>query len=163
MKKIQISLLFLLVLFSCRNNEAPNINSHFDEETGILEIEYGGASDGYLLPILRHSHIRQKGYGILLNIENALPKSKQEAILNKFRKSDINAVHIFDINRNSLPKNTRIAIEGARFTWLFIGKEEDPLPVCKELKIPLKKSIYQGGIIVIDQTINKNLKKCLID
>jgi len=163
MKIFQICIILAITLFSCSNSETRIDNSHFDEQSGILEIEYNEATDDYLLPILQHSHIRDEGYGILLNIEKVVTQKKLKSITGSFRKRDINAVHIFIINRDSLPNNTRIAIEGARFTWLFIGNEQDPYPACEQLKAPLRVSIDQGGIIVIDHSIDKNLKKCLRD
>ena len=163
MKIFQTCIILAITLFSCSNSETRIDNSHFDEQSGILDIEYNEATNDYLLPILRHSHIRDEGYGILLMLENTISQQKQDAIIEDLRKRDINAVHVFIINRDSLPNNTRIAIEGARFTWLFIGNEQDPFPVCEQLKAPLKISIDQGGIVVIDHSIDKNLKKCLKD
>ena len=162
MKKIKISFLFLVVLISCNNLETPKNNSHYDKEKGILEIEYTSNPDTYLAPILRYSKIHDKGYGVLLNIENAISTEKQNDILNSFRKRDINAIHVFQVNNEIPPKNTRIAIEGARFIWVFMDRKTSYL-LCKYLKPHFKKSIKNGGVIVVEKDIVDGIKQCMKD
>ncbi|RLD59213.1 MAG: hypothetical protein DRJ05_06745 [Bacteroidetes bacterium] len=163
MKKIQISIFFLVIFYSCSNSESKIINSNFNELTGILEIENNDATDNYLVPILRHSHIRKEGYGILLNIEKAATKKKLKSITGAFRKKDINAVHIFNIKGDSIPRNTMAAIEGAGFTWLFINEDMN-YQFCEKIKPALKKSIEVNGIIVIERgKYSEEIKKCMED
>ena len=162
MKKIKLGFLFLVVLISCNNSKTPKDNSHFDKEKGLLEIEYTDNPDSYLAPILRYSKIHDKGYGLLLNIENAISTEKQNAILNGFRKRDINAIHVFKVKNGTLPENTRIAMEGARFIWVFMDRETS-YPLCGYLKPHFKKLIKNGGVIVVEKDKVGGIKQCMED
>ena len=160
MKLFQISIFFIVILVSCNNNKTLNNNLHFDRHTGILEIENPTATSNNIESIIENSNIKKKGYGILLNIEKAVSTKMLKSIIASFRKKDINAVHIFNIEKNSITKKTITAIEGAGFIWLFY-KDGEIKPVCQLVKNPLKKAIDNGGIIIIDKQSGKYYKECI--
>jgi hypothetical protein len=159
MKVFQYGVLLIIILNSCTNIETENNNSHFDKQTGILEVEYEANSDNYIDPIIQYSKIRNEGYGILLIVENSISLKKRDEIIGEFRKHDINVVHVFNVNKDTLPNNTRVAIEGARFNWVFFEKEI-PYPLCEHLKTAFNKSTENGGVIVVEMNQSEVMERC---
>lgn len=154
-------LISVCILISCSNNKVGYDNSAFNEQDRILELEFSTDTDLYLKPILNYVQIHKQGYGILLNIEGAVSYEKQETLINDFRKNDVNAIHVFNVGKNILPRRTQIAIEGAQFVWLIAPNATFHGTTCDQLKKPLKKLTENGGIIVVEKGIDKSLINCL--
>ena len=131
MRKVRIPLCLIACLFSLsfcsqKKNDLISNNANFNNLTNTLTVDYKNHPDTSLLQIKAFSNIKQSGYGLLLNIENAYTKSDLEALKLKFKMMDINAIHTYDISlKDTLQLKTQVAMKGAKFIWLLGNSNND--------------------------------------
>jgi len=169
-KIVKISaFLFLIILIvlnvSCSNksNEKLFESVNFDKNLKILAIDYEQQKDTTLLQIIHYSGIRKSGYGLLLNLNNSFTHFQLDSLKYQLQIQDINAIHSFEVKSNdSVPNCIRIAIEGARFSWiLWNGDSSKNLSLPNEIINSLKLSEANNGIVVIDNQYSEGLKQIL--
>ncbi|MEZ5082791.1 MAG: hypothetical protein R2750_05015 [Bacteroidales bacterium] len=153
MNKNQIFVLsFVIILTSCLvdNTEEYLKNADFEKNSSTLFVNYKKNPDTSLQQIIILSGVRKNGYGVLININNAVSQPELDSIIFKFKMQDIHATHGFNWQTgDSLSSKARVAIEGAKFTWLLSSNPvnlNDSIfhQVNKATEITLKN----GGILV---------------
>jgi len=161
--------LFLIILIvlnvSCSNksNEKLFESVNFDKNLKILAIDYEQQKDTTLLQIIHYSGIRKSGYGLLLNLNSSFTPFQLDSLKYQLQIQDINAIHSFEVKSNdSVPNCIRIAIEGARFSWiLWNGDSSKNLSLPNEIINSLRLSNANSGIVVIDNQYSEGLKQIL--
>ncbi len=125
--------------------------SDFDPGSRTLFIDRGQSQDTSLRQVIALSGIRTSGYGLLVNVDSSASLSFLESLRDRFKKLDINAVHILPVNGDGLADNkTAAAVAGARFTWVFSDDPQWPGgPGGSPLQKALDRSLRSGGILVV--------------
>ena len=122
----------------------------FQPDRRILTVDYMQKPDTTLHQVIALSGIRSSGYGVLINVDGAASERYLDEIRERFKKLDINAVHIFSSAAGGgIDKKTRAAVEGARFTWVFCHDREWFKHLQgSELLEAISQSAQAGGIHV---------------
>ena len=146
--------ILLLVAACATNPEAPYLEgADYDPGSRTLTVPYESNPDTSLYQVIAVSGSRGWGYGGLIGIDSTAAGRDLEKVLYRFKKLDINAVHIFHAaGSGMIDGKTRAAIEGARFTWVFAsdpGWQENTEG--SALAASLGHSLGAGGILVISR------------
>ena len=151
---LNTAILFAIVFNSCLPDHSEKYlkQADFDHTTSTLAVNYKKNPDTTLQQIIMLSGIRKEGYGVLLNINKGASPALLDSIKNKFNKQDINAVHSFKWkSRETLPENIRVAIEDARFCWVFSTTDvNDKDSTFQLLWKAIETSRNKNGILVIN-------------
>jgi hypothetical protein len=149
-------LIFLIVgIIACKQpTELPFMqNADYDADRRLLIVRASDHPDTVLQQIIHLSKTRHEGYGIVLAFGNETPDSQLNSWVRLFWKQDINAVHPIRIDRNNFKNADRVALEGARFIWIF----DSPEILRPELQIIfkdcLKKMTRKEGILITDSAL----------
>jgi hypothetical protein len=144
-------------VLACRQSTEPPYmkNAKYDPNLRLLIINASGSPNTALQQIIHLSNTRHEGYGILLALGNQTPDSKLNSWVGSFRKQDIIAVHPIRIDSNAFPNADRVALEGARFIWIFDSPEILKPEQLKILEACFKKMRSNNGILVTDSSLKR--------
>ncbi|MBN2173352.1 MAG: hypothetical protein JW731_04430 [Bacteroidales bacterium] len=159
--------IFIALVACIEQNAGPYLKTViFDPESRILSIDPDKQQDTVFQQVIHFSGIRHKGYGLILNMDQAMTKEQVDSIKLKLQKLDINAIHDFKIfDTVSPPMNVVVAIENAKFCWILADSKNgnEMAFLNPDFISALKQSAINGGIIVADQTYSAKLKQLLIN
>lgn len=161
-----LSFLFLLVFSSsCQYQQSVDYieNAAYHSQLHILGIDYPVNVDTSLQQIIYFSGIREKGYGIILNIDSCFTMQEINTLKLRLQRQDINAIHNYNIElQDSLKKSIGVAMEGAKFIWLLTDEEIlfSGTPLSAKLKT-LKKDKNSHNLLIVNNATYSTLQKLL--
>lgn len=130
-------------------------NARYNTDLRVLITNPSDSQGTTLHQIIHLSKTRYEGYGILLAIGNEIPDSQLKSWTELFRKQDINAVHPIRIDSSNFKSADRVALEGARFIWIFDSPEILNPNQRTVLKRCFQKVTRKEGIIVTDSALQR--------
>ncbi|MCF8369651.1 MAG: hypothetical protein K9G76_11480 [Bacteroidales bacterium] len=166
-KKLLFTFLYFSIvpfLFSCLTDHSEQYlkNRHYDSDRSILGVNFTDKPEIAIQQIILTSNIREEGYGILLIMDNSIDEALAEKIRKKFKKQDINAVHSYFVNEPAaIEIATLIAINGARFIWVF--NTDISSGINPQILKAMNEARSGGGVIVTDKNYFDDWVKLISD